>query len=41
MAVKLGRRGLGIELKDSYFDQACNNLNNLELNQNQMKLELV
>lgn len=40
MAVKLGRKGLGIELKDSYFDQAVNNMKNLELNQNQITLEL-
>lgn len=26
VAVKLGRRGVGIELKESYYKQACNNL---------------
>lgn len=29
-AVKLGRRGLGIELKPSYWQTACNNLRELE-----------
>jgi DNA modification methylase len=29
-AVRLGRQGLGVELKPSYFKQACANLSNLE-----------
>jgi hypothetical protein len=37
-AVKQGRRGLGIELKESYFDQACKNLELLEKEQTQMDL---
>lgn len=30
VAIKLGRRGLGIELKPSYWQTACDNLTNLE-----------
>jgi DNA modification methylase len=30
MAVKLGRRAVGIELKPSYFDLAVRNLQNIE-----------
>lgn len=37
-AVRCGRKGIGIELKDSYFDQACDNMKNLELNKNQLEL---
>lgn len=37
-AVRCGRKGIGIELKDSYFDQAVKNLKNQELLQNQMEL---
>lgn len=33
-AVKLGRRGLGIELKPSYWATACDNLRNLEIEMN-------
>lgn len=36
-AVKMGRKGIGIELKDSYFDQAILNLNDLT---NQVELAL-
>lgn len=38
VAVKMGRRFVGIELKDSYFKQACENIRSLDI---QPKLEMV
>lgn len=35
-AVKNNRKGIGIELKDSYFDTACKNIGNAEKNKLQM-----
>lgn len=40
-SVRCGRKGIGIELKESYFEQAIQNLRNLELNQNQFEMELL
>ena len=37
-SVKLVRYGIGIELKDKYFDTACKNLNNVVLNKKQLSL---
>ena len=37
-AVKMGRKGLGVELKPSYFSQAIKNINIIENKQNQLKL---
>lgn len=37
-AVKLGRRGIGVELKKSYFDLAIRNLMILEESSKQMGL---
>jgi len=37
-AVKLNRRGIGFELKESYYDLAKKNLNDLILNKNQISL---
>lgn len=37
-AVKMGRKGIGIELKDAYFYQAVKNLESLEIEQNQMNI---
>lgn len=37
-AVKMGRRGLGFELKSSYFDQAKRNMAELMKEKNQMEL---
>lgn len=37
-AVKMGRRAIGIELKESYFQQAANNLQILEKESNQLKI---
>jgi len=37
-ALKLGRRGVGIELKPSYFETANKNLKRIELSQNQQTL---
>ena len=37
-AVKMGRRALGIELKDVYFDQAVKNMESLEEEKAQMTL---
>ncbi len=37
-SVKLDRYGIGIELKDKYFDTACKNLNNVILNKKQLSL---
>ena len=37
-SVKLDRYGIGIELKDKYFDTACKNLNNVVLNKKQLSL---
>lgn len=38
VAVKCGRKGLGIELKDSYFNQACEYLRQLERDMGQPRL---
>lgn len=38
MAVKLGRKAIGIELKESYFNQAVKNMQNLENEMNKSKL---
>jgi DNA modification methylase len=37
-AVKMGRRGIGIELKKSYFDAAVKNMKNLDLERCQMSI---
>ena len=37
-SVQNGRKGIGIELKDSYFDVAVKNIRNAELNKTQLKL---
>lgn len=37
-AVKMGRRGIGIELKESYFRCACDNMESLDMEKNQMSL---
>lgn len=37
-AVKMGRKAIGIELKDAYFEQAVKNLESLENEQKQMTL---
>lgn len=37
-AVKMNRKGIGIELKDAYFEQAVKNLNSLELEKAQVTL---
>ena len=37
-AVKMGRKAIGIELKDAYFEQAVKNLNALDNSQKQMSL---
>jgi len=37
-AVKMNRKGVGFELKGSYFKQACKNVQNAELEMNQQKL---
>jgi DNA modification methylase len=37
-AVEAGRRGVGIELKESYFKQAVKNLESLKLNKKQLGL---
>jgi DNA modification methylase len=37
-AVKMGRKGIGFELKKDYFDVACKNVNSVELNKNQVLL---
>lgn len=37
-AVKMGRRGIGIELKGSYFQQAVSNLKTLEMESNQVNI---
>jgi len=37
-AVKMGRRGIGFELKDSYYEQAKRNLNAAVLKKNQKQL---
>lgn len=37
-AVKMGRRGLGFELKKQYFDVGTKNMNNLELSQQQLDI---
>lgn len=39
-AVKLGRKGLGIELKDSYYKQAIKNLNQIQF-EDKKQLELI
>ena len=38
-AVKMGRKGIGIELKKSYFEQACKNVQNAELSLNSSLFE--
>ena len=35
-AVEMGRKGIGFELKQQYFDVACKNLKNVELQKNQL-----
>ena len=37
-AVKMGRRGIGIELKEVYFDQAVKNMEKLEAEKQQMTI---
>lgn len=37
-AVKMGRKGIGIELKEVYFEQAVRNMKNLEMEQSQMNI---
>ena len=37
-AIKMGRKGLGVELKDSYYDQAVKNCKLAELENNQVSL---
>lgn len=37
-AVKMNRKGIGIELKDVYFEQAVRNLEALDMDKNQMSL---
>lgn len=37
-AVKMGRKGIGIELKDVYYEQAVKNLETLEMEKNQMSI---
>lgn len=37
-AVKMGRRGIGIELKESYFRCACDNMESLDMEKNQMDI---
>jgi DNA modification methylase len=38
VALKLGRKFVGVELKDSYFKQACKYLSQAELSQHQQDL---
>lgn len=38
VAVRTGRRGIGIELKESYYKQACANVRSAELERNQVGL---
>lgn len=37
-ALKMGRRGIGIELKESYYNQAVNNCKIAEIDDNQMRI---
>jgi DNA modification methylase len=37
-AVKMNRKGIGIELKESYFEQAVKNCKSAEIEKTQMKL---
>jgi DNA modification methylase len=37
-AVKMGRKGIGIELKKAYFDTAVRNMQSLELENAQMNI---
>ena len=37
-SVKMGRRGIGIELKEIYFDCAVRNMKSLEIENNQMSI---
>lgn len=37
-AVKMGRRGIGIELKESYYQQAVSNMKTLEMESNQINI---
>jgi DNA modification methylase len=39
-AVKMGRKGIGIELKESYFEQAVKNIKELEMEKRQLDLFL-
>ena len=38
VSVRNGRNAIGIELKDSYFETACKNVNSVELSKNQLQL---
>lgn len=40
-AVKMGRKGIGFELKESYFDLAKSNLKSVVASKNQLQLQLV
>lgn len=40
-AVKMGRKGIGFELKESYFDLAKSNLKSVVASKNQLELQLV
>jgi len=37
-ALRYGRKGIGIELKESYFDLAVKNVNKLDVAKNQVDL---
>ena len=37
-AIKLNRKGIGIELKESYFNEAVKNIKSMEENKNQQEL---
>ena len=37
-AIKMGRKGVGIELKDSYYEQGVKNCKKAELENNQISL---
>jgi len=37
-AIKMGRKAIGTELKESYYNVACKNIQNVELDKNQNKL---
>ena len=38
MALKMGRRGVGIELKESYYNQAVKNCENADLDNELIKI---